>query len=71
MLRSLAGVLGLTLKETAATAGAEPFIDLLVNLRNKLRAQKEFALADDIREDLARLGVVLEDEGAGTRWRLE
>ena len=69
MLRMLAGILGLTLKvrETAGDAG--PFIDLLVQLRNDLRAVKQFALADSVRDRLAGLGITLEDSAEGTRWR--
>jgi len=71
MLRSLAGVLGLTLREPETSTGAEPFIDLLVKLRNELRAEKQFALADSVRDRLAGLGIILEDEAGGTRWRWE
>ena len=68
-LRELAGVLGLTLKEPEAAAEAGPFIDLLVQLRNELRANKLYDLADRIRSGLAELGVALEDVSDGTRWR--
>ncbi|MEK7247114.1 MAG: cysteine--tRNA ligase [Chloroflexota bacterium] len=69
MLRMLAGVLGLTLKERETADGAEPFIDLLVQLRNDLRDAKQFALADSVRDRLADLGITLEDSAEGTRWR--
>lgn len=68
-LRQLAGVLGLTLRERATDQASGPFIDLLVELRNELRAQKAFALADRIRSRLGELGIVLEDGPEGTRWR--
>ena len=68
-LRELAGVLGLTLKEPEAAAEVAPFIDLLVQLRNELRANKLYDLADRIRSGLAELGVALEDVSDGTRWR--
>jgi cysteinyl-tRNA synthetase len=69
MLRMLAGVLGLTLREREAGVGAEPFIDLLMQLRNDLRAARQFQLADTVRDRLAALGITLEDEAEGTRWR--
>jgi cysteinyl-tRNA synthetase len=69
MLRMLAGVLGLTLREREAGVGAEPFIDLLMQLRNDLRAAKQFQLADTVRDRLAELGITLEDRAEGTRWR--
>ena len=68
-LRELAGVLGLTLKERAAAQGADAFIDLLVELRNDLRNEKQFALSDKVRERLLELGITLEDVQGGTRWR--
>ena len=70
-LRELAGVLGLTLREPQAAQAAGPFIDLLVDLREELRGQKLFELADRVRARLAELGVILEDETEGTRWRLQ
>jgi len=69
-LRELTGVLGLTLAEpTAAPSAAEPFIDLLVEVRTELRKQKLWALSDRIRDRLAELGVILEDSREGTTWR--
>ncbi|MCC7363463.1 MAG: cysteine--tRNA ligase [Dehalococcoidia bacterium] len=71
LLRELAGVLGLSL-EGAKTQSAEaaPFIDLLVELRKKLRAEKQWALADDVRNGLAALGVELKDGPEGTTWTI-
>ena len=46
-LRELAGVLGVSLEpDSAALAGAEPFLDLLVEVRQELRAARQFDLAD-------------------------
>ncbi|HOU23434.1 MAG TPA: cysteine--tRNA ligase [Anaerolineae bacterium] len=69
ILHELTGVLGLTLKGRAAPSEVEPFIALLVLTRNELRAAKQFALADQIRNRLAGLGVVLEDSADGTAWK--
>ena len=71
-LAELAGVLGLQL----ATAGeqsvqAAPFIDLLLELRTKLRAAKQYALADEVRNRLTDLGVIVEDTREGSIWRME
>ena len=70
-LRELGGVLGLTLREREAAQSAAPFIDMLVTLRNQLRAKREFELADGIRNELESLGVTLEDTADGTRWRVK
>lgn len=50
-------------------ANAKPFVDLLVEIRLKLRADKQFALADQVRDELARLGIQLEDSPTGTQWK--
>jgi len=72
LLSELTEVLGLTLKEREkATTGADAFIELLVNLRNELRQQKHYQLADRVRDDLADLGVTIEDTSQGSSWRWE
>ena len=43
--------------------------DLLIDLRRELRSQKNYALADHIRQQLTELGVALEDSKEGTTWR--
>lgn len=69
-LRELTGVLGLRL-EPARERGAEaaPFIDLLIETRSKLRAAKQWTLADELRDRLAELGVIVEDTREGSTWR--
>ncbi|MBG0784828.1 MAG: cysteine--tRNA ligase [Anaerolineaceae bacterium] len=71
-LKDLSGVLGLMLQEQKqATTGADAFIDLLVDLRQQLRKNKNFDLADQVREKLAGLGVVIEDSPQGSTWHWE
>ncbi len=55
----------------AESALTEDLLGLLVELRNRLRKEKNFALADEIRNRLAELGVTLEDRPDGSRWRIE
>ncbi len=69
VLRELAEVVGLTMKRLAGPADVEPFISLLAEVRNQLRTAEQWALADRIRDRLAELGVVLEDEPEGTTWK--
>ncbi len=71
-LRELGAVLGLTFAERVdsnADLAAAPFIDLLVSVRSELRAERQFALADQIRDGLAEQGVTLEDGPQGTQWQ--
>ena len=44
-------------------------IDGLIESRNQARADKDWAEADRIRDELAAAGIVLEDGPAGTTWR--
>ncbi len=65
----LAGVLGLTLEEPKENLGAQPFIDLLLAIRQELRSAKQFEMADRIRHGLEDLGIVVEDRAGGSTWR--
>ena len=69
VLNELAGILGLRM-ERPVTKGAEadPFINLLIEIRQELRAQKLWLLSDLVRNRLAELGVSLEDSKDGTSW---
>ena len=45
-----------------------PLVELLITIRSKLREAKQWALADEIRDQLASNGILLEDTPEGTRW---
>ena len=73
-LRQLGGILGLTFEGRPAgreELAAQPFIELLVNTRAELRQARQYALADQIRDNLAAQGVVLEDTPNGTLWQYQ
>ena len=72
ILESLAGVLGLTLEEeeSGASTEAAPFINLLIDLRSRLRNEKQFEIADQVRNQLSELGVAIEDSAEGTSWKI-
>ncbi len=71
VLRELAGIIGIELTDasTGASRDATPFIDLLVTVRDNLRANRQFEMADLIRSSLLDKGIVLEDNPAGTSWK--
>ena len=74
LLRELGGILGLRLEQPGAADGtgdATPYIELLIETRAALRAEKQFAIADRLRDRLSALGVALEDTPRGTEWRYE
>jgi len=69
-LVELAGVLGFTLVELSRPMlAAEPFIELLISIRNDLRQAKQWQLADKVRDQLAASGIALEDMPRGTVWK--
>lgn len=76
-LRSLAGVLGLLeqdpeqfLQSNAQSDDGEVAeIEALIKQRNEARATKNWAQADQARDRLNELGIVLEDSAEGTIWR--
>ena len=51
--------------------GGDEAIDALVAERNAARGEKNFARADEIRDELLAQGIVLEDGAGGTTWRRE
>jgi cysteinyl-tRNA synthetase len=71
-LRELTAVLGLRMETTSSGGDADKFVDLLIELRTELRAQKLWALSDLLRDRLKELGVGIEDSKAGgTTWKWE
>ena len=62
------------LGELAVTGAADPrdvvggYVDLLLALRARARAAKDFTLSDDVRDGLARLGVEVRDAPGGAEW---
>jgi cysteinyl-tRNA synthetase len=49
---------------------SEQLINLLVDLRQQARQDKNFPLSDSIRDELLKLGITLEDRSTGTSWKL-
>ena len=68
ILKSLSGVLGLTLGARGGDHPADAFIDLLVEVRSEIRENKMWELSDAIRDKLAALGVQVEDSQSGSTW---
>jgi cysteinyl-tRNA synthetase len=67
-IRELTTVLGLDLADDAAPADDDAAIDALVRERDEVRAARDFARADQIRDELAARGIKLEDTPGGTVW---
>jgi cysteinyl-tRNA synthetase len=69
VLRELMQVFGLRPEREIGGSQADAFINLLIEVRRELRSQKLWALSDLVRDRLADLGVLLEDNKEGTTWR--
>ncbi len=76
-LLAVAGLMGLlqqdpeqwfTLSRGGSDISAEQ-IETLIAKRNQAKADKDYAGADAVREELKAMGVVLEDSREGTKWR--
>ena len=76
-LLAVAGLMGLlqqdpeqwfTLSRGGSDISAEQ-IEALIAKRNQAKADKDYAGADAVREELKAMGVVLEDSREGTKWR--
>jgi cysteinyl-tRNA synthetase len=71
-LASIDGVFGLL---SVAREGLEvdddlaSWIESLIAERKAARADRDFARADAIRDELEERGIVLEDSAGGTRWK--
>ncbi|MDQ7024335.1 MAG: cysteine--tRNA ligase [Anaerolineae bacterium] len=46
-------------------------IQMLIDMRAQARAEKNFAESDRLRDELAKIGVILEDRADGTVWKVE
>ena len=67
-LRTMMDVLGLP--ELRMEGRTETLVELLVGIRARLREEKRYREADEIRERLAKAGIELHDGRKGTRWFL-
>ncbi len=66
---SMAGdVLGLIPDTVVEDRSARPYIDLLVDIRRILRAKKNWAMSDLIRDKLSELGIAVKDSKDGSSW---
>jgi cysteinyl-tRNA synthetase len=67
LLARIDSVLGVLGEEQAQML--DPEIEKTIEERNSARRARDFRRADQIREELATRGVVLEDTPQGTKWK--
>jgi cysteinyl-tRNA synthetase len=46
-------------------------VEMLIDMRAQARVNKNYAESDRIRDELAKIGVLLEDRADGTIWRIQ
>jgi cysteinyl-tRNA synthetase len=68
---SVLGILGGEYRDHTAAGIQDKLMDVFIGLRKMARSEKNFPLSDKIRDDLKKIGVVLEDTKDGTSWKLE
>jgi cysteinyl-tRNA synthetase len=71
MLARVLGLLEGARKEAAVDPQLKARIESLVYLRQEARRHRDFGEADRLRDELSRLGAVLEDTRDGTTWKLQ
>ncbi|AWZ49558.1 cysteine--tRNA ligase [Hathewaya limosa] len=67
LIRELGEVLGILQKSTKGSLEEE--VEALIEQRQQARKDKNWALADKIRDDLKAKGITLEDTPQGIRWK--
>jgi cysteinyl-tRNA synthetase len=67
LLRELGGVLGILQKQKEGSLDSE--IEELINQRQQARKDKNWKLADEIRDKLKNMGIILEDTPQGVKWK--
>ena len=65
--RKLCDVLGIITERKKETLDSE--IEEMIAARQRARKEKNFALADEIRQKLLDMGIVLEDTREGVKWK--
>ena len=67
----MAAIIGLFEHADAAVDDslADKLMDLIISIRQDARQNKNWGLADKIRDELKDAGVVLEDTPSGVRWK--
>ncbi|SDZ22023.1 cysteine--tRNA ligase [Tindallia californiensis] len=69
LLQEQCHVLGLLQKNRAEEVMLESEILEMIRMREKARKEKNYAKADEIRDDLKNKGIVLEDTPEGVKWK--
>jgi len=71
-LLELLGIFGLdfTKKEDSGVVKLNELMNIIINIRDKARKNKNYEISDEIRYKLKEAGIQLEDGTEGTRWKI-
>jgi cysteinyl-tRNA synthetase len=61
-------VLGLELSSGSSDSKLNPVMDLVIDLRQQARQNKDWTTSDKIRDGLAAAGIIIKDGKDGTTW---
>lgn len=67
LIVKLADVLGIIVDKAAEVLDSE--VEALIEARQAARKSRDFARADEIRDELLQMGIVLEDTREGVKWK--
>ena len=75
-IRELGQLLGLFVTRPQPASGADDalldsIMQLVIQLRTRSRENKDYETADFIRDQLAEIGITIEDGKEGSNWRIE
>ena len=70
-LKNLCDILGINIENSADAKDSDEAekIEALITARQEARAEKNFAEADRIRDEITSMGIILEDTPGGVRWK--
>jgi len=69
MNRFVLDILGLKLENSSTDDRLSPVMELVLDLRQNARTNKDWTTSDQIRDGLAKAGIVVKDGKEGTEWR--
>ncbi|OYD15436.1 cysteine--tRNA ligase [candidate division WOR-3 bacterium JGI_Cruoil_03_44_89] len=69
-LASSLKILGMRMREKELGVFTPRLLDLILDVRQKLREENKYDLADKIRENLSRLGITIKDTPEGSVWKI-
>jgi cysteinyl-tRNA synthetase len=67
---SVMGLIETAVRDRTLDEETARWVESMIRERTEARKARDFRRADEIREELARRGVVLEDGSGGTRWKV-